>query len=138
VNGAAYVGALMGSQQPEVQVDGSGGVPLQVSLNAAVSASSGACPAQPTVRELLVPALVASLGGMRGVSGRSASPAPALGADRAGIGRLAPPFVFFRLPTQRCLYGYVCSGADWSSGPWYVITLNFHCSSSTTSGSESE
>jgi hypothetical protein len=48
----------------------------------------GACPAQPTVRELQVPALVAlaPLGGMRGVRGRSASPAPALGADRAGIG----------------------------------------------------
>jgi hypothetical protein len=77
-----------GSQQPEVQVDGSSGAPLPVSLNAAVSASSGACPAQPTVRELPVPALrlVAPLGGMRGSSGRSASPAPALGADRAGIG----------------------------------------------------
>jgi hypothetical protein len=71
-------------------VDGSSGapLPLAVSLNAAVSASSGACPAQPTVRELPVPALrlVAPLGGMRGSSGHSASPAPALGADRAGIG----------------------------------------------------
>jgi hypothetical protein len=74
-----------GSQQPEVQVrvDGSTGAPLQVSLNAAVSASSGACPAQPTVRELPVPVLVAPLGGMRGFSGRSASGAL---ADRAGIG----------------------------------------------------
>jgi hypothetical protein len=26
-----------------------------------------------------------------------------------------------------------CSRADWSSGPWYVITLNFHCSSSIRS-----
>jgi hypothetical protein len=77
-----------GSQQPEVQVDGSSGAPLrlQASLNTAVSASSGACPAQPTASELSVPALVAPLGGICGVSGRSASPAPALGADRAGIG----------------------------------------------------
>jgi hypothetical protein len=71
-----------GSQQPEVQVDGSSSAPLPVSLNAVVSASSGTCPAQPT--ELPVPAPVAPLG-MRGVIGRSASPAPALGADRAGI-----------------------------------------------------
>jgi hypothetical protein len=66
-------------------------VPVTVSLNAAVSASSGACPAQPTVRELPVPALVAPLGGMRGVSGRSASPEPVPGPwrtrrRRAGIG----------------------------------------------------
>jgi hypothetical protein len=91
-----------GSQQPEVQVDGSSGAPLQVSLNAAVSASSGACPAQPTLRELSVPALVAPLGGMRGVSGRRASPAPALGADlRVSV---SSTLCFFRLPTQRSLW----------------------------------
>jgi hypothetical protein len=73
-------------EQPVVQVDGSSSAPLSGSLNVVVSAGSGACSAKSTARELSVHALVAPLGGMRSVSGRSASPAPALGADRVGIG----------------------------------------------------
>jgi hypothetical protein len=102
---------------------GGSGAPLQVSLNAAASvfASSGACPAQPTVRELAVPALAAPLGGMRGLCQWPQRLACA--CSWRGY-RLAPPFFFPGCPHSGA-YGYVCSGADWSSGPWYVITLTF-------------
>jgi hypothetical protein len=88
-----------GSQQPEVQVDGGSSAPLQVSLNAAVSACSGACPAQPTVREL--PVRTTRRDAWRQWPRRLACACP---WRRPRGYRLAPPFVFSRLPTQRCLW----------------------------------